>query len=64
MFSRNRLESVLFVKEVFLHNKIQKKEDVFGDLTTTLTERKLVWNSMKACEGYKEIEKFLDPIKE
>ena len=55
---------MLFVKEVFLHNKIQKKEDVFGELTTTLTERKLVWNSMKACEGYKEIEKFLDPIKE
>ena len=37
--------------------KTQNKEDVFGDLTTKLTERKVVWNSiMEACEGYKVIE--------
>ena len=28
--SRKKQESVVFVKEEFLHKKIQKKEDVFG----------------------------------
>ena len=32
--SRKKQESVVFVKEEFLHKKIQKKEDVFGYLTT------------------------------
>ena len=30
---------MVFVEEDFLHLKIQKKEDVFEDLTTKLTER-------------------------
>ena len=55
---------MLFVKEEFLHNKIQKKEEIFGDLTTKHTERKVVRNIMKACDGSKELEKFLDPIME
>ena len=33
---------MVFVKEALLHNKIEKKEDVLGDLTTKLTERKVV----------------------
>ena len=49
---------MLFVKEEFLHNKIQKKE-VFRDLTKKITERKVVSNSVKACKGYK-----VDPIME
>ena len=32
--SRKKQESVVFVKEEFLHKKIQKKEDVFGYLIT------------------------------
>ena len=59
VFSRKELESVLFVKEEFLHNKIQKKEDVFRDLTKKFTGRKVVSNSVKACKGYK-----VDPIME
>ena len=50
---------MFFVKEEFLHNKIQKKEDVFRDLTKKFTERKVVSNSVKACKGYK-----VDPIME
>ena len=39
-FSRKGLESVVFVKEEFLHKKIQKREGIFGDLTTnSLTDR-------------------------
>ena len=33
-FSRKELESAAFVEEEFLHKKIQKKENVFKDLTT------------------------------
>ena len=58
VFSRKELESMVFVKEEFLHKNIQKKEDVFGDLTGKLTERKIVWNNMEACEGYKVIQWF------
>ena len=57
-FSRKELKSVVFIKEEFPHKKFQKKEHVFRDLTTKITERKVVWNSMEACEGYKVIEKF------
>ena len=32
--SRKEQESVVFVKEEFPHKKIQKKEDIFGYLTT------------------------------
>ena len=52
---------MVFVEEEFLHKKIQKKEDVFEDLTTKLMrQKKVVWNSMdvEACEGCKVIEKF------
>ena len=31
-----------FVEEEFLHDKIQKKEDFFGDLTTKFTEREVL----------------------
>ena len=48
---------MVLVEKDFLHKKIQKKEDVFGNLTTKLTERKVVGNGMEACEGYKVIEK-------
>ena len=32
--SRKEQKSVVFVKEEFLHQNIQKKEDIFGYLTT------------------------------
>ena len=41
VFSRKELESVVFAEEEFLHKKIHKKEDVFGDLTTKLSEKKV-----------------------
>ena len=34
ILSRKEQKSVVFVKEEFLHKKIQKKEDIFGYLTT------------------------------
>ena len=59
--SRKELESVVFVEEEFLHKKIQRKEDVFEDLTTKRMRGKyLMWNSMdvEACEDYKMTEMF------
>ena len=41
-FLVERSWNLVFVKEEFLHKNIQKKEDVFGDLTTKVTERKIV----------------------
>ena len=38
---------MVFVEEDFLHLKIQKKEDVFEDLTTKLTEREREKGSVK-----------------
>ena len=49
---------MVFVKEEFPHNKFQKKEHVFGDLSTKITEWKVVGSSMEVCESYKVIEKF------
>ena len=56
-FERKELESMVFVKEGFLHKKIQK-EDVFVDLikNSPMRMEDVVWNSMKPCEGYKVIE--------
>ena len=60
--SRKEQEPTVFVKEGFLHWKIQKKEDVFGHLTTKSLRKvlrycEIVW-STQACEDYKLIEKF------
>ena len=49
---------MVFVQEEFLHKKKQKKEYISEDLTTKLTEKKVVWTIMNACRGYKVIEKF------
>ena len=63
-FQQKEPESVVFVEEEFMRKikKIQKKEDVFGDLASNLpvTEegRQLVSNSVEACGGYKGTEKF------
>ena len=38
-------ESVAFVKEDFLHKKMQKKEDISGYLTTN--SLKILWDSLK-----------------
>ena len=51
--SRKEQESVVFVKEEFLHKKIQKKEDVFGYLTTNSLRKVSVkqndrWRLVKA----------------
>ena len=60
--SRKKQESVVFVKEEFLHKKIQKKEDVFGYFWTQthshLGRQCEKVCSMEACEGYKVIGKF------
>ena len=56
LLSRKKQGSVVFVKEEFLHKKIQKKEGVFGYFDLKLTH--LTVCSMEACEGYKFIEKF------
>ena len=49
-----------FVKELFLHKKIRKKEDVSIDLTTDSLRQdgEMYEDSMKPCEGYKMTEKF------
>ena len=49
-FTRKELESVVFVKEEFLHKTIQKKEDVFLDLTENFMKmEKVARNSMETC---------------
>ena len=49
-FTRKEPESVAFVKEEFLHKTIQKKEDVFLDLTENFMKmEKVVRNSMETC---------------
>ena len=53
ILSRKEQESVVFVKEEFLHKKIQKKEDVFGYLTTNSLRKVSVkqnglWRLVKA----------------
>ena len=51
VFSRKELESVVFVKEEFLHKKIQKKEDVSVDLTANSLRRRqceTVWRLVNA----------------
>ena len=49
-----------FVKEEFLPKNIQKKEDIFVDLTTNKGGCTCV-NSMEAYEGYK-VTKKLDKV--
>ena len=56
--SREEEESVSFVKEKFLHKKIQKKRKCFLKFEHKLTERMTVRNSMQTCQSYKVIEKF------
>ena len=49
-FTRKEPESVVFVKEEFLHKTIQKKEDVFLDLTENFMKmEKVVRNSTETC---------------
>ena len=53
ILSRKEQKSVVFVKEEFLHKKIQKKEDVFGYLTTNSLRKVSVkqndlWRLLKA----------------
>ena len=57
--SRKELETVVFVKEEFLLEKIQKKRcfRIFDHKLTEEGKCETEW-SMKACEGYKVIEKF------
>ena len=66
VFSRKELESVVFVKEEFLHKKIQKKEDVFVDLTTnSLIGRQCetVWRLVNAKRRLKSLIKFAHYVK-
>ena len=60
--SRNEQESVVFVKEEFLHNKILEKENVFGYFWPENhwhwgRQCETLW-SMEAWKGCKALEKF------
>ena len=59
---RKEQESVVFVKEEFLHKKIQKKEDVFGYLTTNSLRKVSVkqnglWRLVKTYTVIKKFDK-------
>ena len=58
VFSKKELESVAFVKEEFFRNLVQKKKDVYKDLTTkSMRGRWCEKVSMEACDSFKGLEK-------
>ena len=71
LLCRKKQESVVFVKEEFLHKKMQKKEDVFGCFPQThwhlamevgSVKQYVLWRIMKATRLLKSLVKFTHNI--